>query len=167
MTPAPLDRTRSAPGRSVLRAVTIGLSLGSVALSAGCASQPVKATQPAADISTEVAAAFQQAVTAWNAGNLDAFVSVYDVSATFALADDYLLGRAAIRTFYGPNFERDAVRPQLVIERLDVEVLSRDAALVRGIYQNQLHGQTGRRGTTTLLFRRLPDGWRIIHDHSS
>jgi uncharacterized protein (TIGR02246 family) len=134
---------------------------------AGCASPPAKPVVPLADIPAQVAAEFQQSVAGWNAGSLETFLAIYAESATFALADGFLQGKSAIRDFYAANFKPGAARPHLTLERLDVEVLSPDAVLVRGIYQNSFNGQPGRRGTTTLVLRRLLDHWRIIHDHSS
>jgi uncharacterized protein (TIGR02246 family) len=136
-------------------------------LSGGCATPPPKRAYPVADIPSEVGAEFQASIDGWNAGNLDAFLAIYADSATFALADDYLQGRAAIREFYMHNFQPGAVRDQLTLERLDVEVLSPEAALVRGIYRNTRKGEVTRRGTTTLVLRRIMGRWQIVHDHSN
>jgi uncharacterized protein (TIGR02246 family) len=115
----------------------------------------------------EAAAEFQRSVAGWNAGNLDAFTSIYAETATFALPDGLLRGREAIREFYAPNFERGAPRQQLALEQLDIEVLAPDALLVRGIYINRVVGEVTRRGVTTLIMRQLLGQWRIIHDHSN
>jgi uncharacterized protein (TIGR02246 family) len=147
------------------RAVVVSLVL---ALLLGCATPPVRPLPVrVADLSTEVGAAFQNAVAAWNAGNLEGFLAIYSEAATFALADEYLQGRRAIGEFYAGNFQPGATRGELSMERLDVELLSPDTALVRGIYRNMQGGQVTRRGTTTLVMRKVMGVWRIIHDHSS
>src|ERR1041385_2777982 len=84
-----------------------------------------------------------------------------------ALPETFLQGRSAIREFYAPLFERGANRGTLLMEQLNVEVLSREVVLVQGIYRNTQGDETTRRGTTTLILRRTLGRWRIIHDHSS
>jgi len=133
----------------------------------GCATKQPSPRQPAANVPGEVAAELQRAALAWNAGNLEGFLSIYAEQATFALADSFLQGRDAIREFYMPIFQPGAVRDQLSFEKLEVEVLSPEAALVRGIYRNTQRGQVTRRGSTTLVLRRILDRWQIIHDHTN
>ncbi|MFO1496781.1 MAG: SgcJ/EcaC family oxidoreductase [Verrucomicrobiota bacterium] len=120
-----------------------------------------------AQIPAEVAAEFQKASTAWNSGNLGGFLAFYAENATFALADVFLQGRPAIRNFYAPNFAPGARRDELGFEKLDIEVLAPDAVLVRGIYANTQQGQVSRRGTTSLILRRIAGQWQIVHDHTN
>jgi len=133
----------------------------------GCKSQPQRHVVPVAQIPPEIAAEFQQSVEGWNAGNLAGFIAIYAESATLATPDGFVLGRAAIRDHYAPNFQPGATRVELSFERLDIEVISPDAAIVRGIYRNTENGQVIRRGPTTLLMRHVLGHWRIFHDHSS
>ncbi len=139
---------------------------------AGCRTQPTRrpnypVAPMSADVAAEVTTEFQQSVAYWNAGNLDGFLEIYAESATFALPESLLVGRRAIREFYAPNFAPRASRLELSFEQIDVAVLAPDAVLVRGIYRNRDNGQVVRRGTTTLIMRRVGGPWRIIHDHSS
>lgn len=147
--------------RPALAAVALAIVLS------GCATQPVQQAPPLANISAEVALECKRFVDSWNAGDLDAFVAVYATTATFALADTFLIGREAIRDFYRPNFESGAIRDELALEQLEVEVLSPDAVLVRGIYRSSQYGEVTRRGTTSLILRRVFGQWQIVHDHSS
>lgn len=136
---------------------------------AGCASAPKTPASPDPPpryIPAEVAAEFERSVAGWNSGRLDAFVSVYAENATFALKDSYLQGVAAIREYYAPQFRPFAARGTLVLEELNVEVLSPDLVLVRGVYRNTQGGEVNR-GTTTLVMRYFLGHWRIIHDHST
>lgn len=137
------------------------------ALLAGCATQSAQSALPLTNIPEEVAIECRTLVQAWNAGDFAAFMAVYAETATFTVADGFLVGRDAIRGFYSPNFEPGAVRDELTFEQLDVEVLAPDAALVRILYRNSRSGELVRRGTVTLVMRRIYGQWRIIHDHSS
>jgi uncharacterized protein (TIGR02246 family) len=133
----------------------------------GCASPPAPPPPPVRNLAAEVAAEFDKSVAGWNVGNLNAFLSIYADDATFAMADGYLHGRAAIHDYYAPLFARGATRDALEIEQLDVEVLSPDLVLVRGIYSNNRNHETTRRGTTSLILRYSLGHWRVIHDHST
>lgn len=151
-----------------MRLLMTVLSCAWVLLGAACATQQVRpAPAVTANIPTEVALEFQRSVAAWNAGNLNVFLEIYADSATFALPDRFLLGRDAIRDFYAPSFQPGLVRDELAVEQFDVEVLGPEAALVRGIFRNVRNGQVMRRGTTTLVLRKIIGQWRIIHDHSN
>ena len=55
---------------------------------------------------------------------------------------------------------------KLAFEDLSVDVLSPDAAAVRGEFVLVRGGKTDR-GRFTLIVRKLPAGWKIVHDHTS
>jgi ketosteroid isomerase-like protein len=60
----------------------------------------------------------------------------------------------------------EAAMGTLTFSDIDIMVLSKDTALVFGRWQ--LDKETGHpHGLYTLLFRKTPEGWRIVHDHSS
>ena len=56
---------------------------------------------------------------------------------------------------------------RLEFSDLDIQELAPDAAFVRGAWHlNMTDGKTPH-GLFTLIFRRFPDGWKIVHDHTS
>ncbi|MHC1765174.1 MAG: SgcJ/EcaC family oxidoreductase [Verrucomicrobiia bacterium] len=134
---------------------------------AGCATQSAQSALPGTNIPEEVAFECRRLVEAWNVGDFAGFISVYAETATFTLADGFLVGRQAIRDFYSPNFQPGAVRDELTFEQMDIEVLAPDAALARVLYRNSRNGEVVRRGTVSLVMRRIYGQWQIIHDHSS
>jgi beta-aspartyl-peptidase (threonine type) len=59
---------------------------------------------------------------------------------------------------------------KLDFAELNIQPLGREAALVRGAWHLTLaEGKTEKEphGRFTLIFRKFPEGWRIVHDHTS
>jgi ketosteroid isomerase-like protein len=50
---------------------------------------------------------------------------------------------------------------------LDIQELAPDAAFVRGAWHLNMTDGKAPHGLFTLIFRRFPDGWKIVHDHTS
>jgi ketosteroid isomerase-like protein len=46
-------------------------------------------------------------------------------------------------------------------------VLSQDAAFVRGAWKVTMPDAKAPHGLFTLVFRKFPGGWKIVHDHTS
>jgi ketosteroid isomerase-like protein len=46
-------------------------------------------------------------------------------------------------------------------------MLGSEAALVRARWRLKMSDGKESTGMTTVIFRKLPEGWRIVHDHSS
>ena len=56
---------------------------------------------------------------------------------------------------------------KLEFSELQVVTLAPDSAFVRGHWQLTMSDGKTPHGLFTLVFRKLPEGWRIIHDHTS
>jgi ketosteroid isomerase-like protein len=56
---------------------------------------------------------------------------------------------------------------QLEFSGLEIEPLGQDSILARGGWRLTMPDGTKPGGLFTLIFRRLPEGWRIVHDHTS
>ena len=54
----------------------------------------------------------------------------------------------------------------LTFLELEITLLSPDAAVVLGHWSLK-RGKDRPHGRFTLIFKRLPEGWRIVHDHTS
>jgi len=50
---------------------------------------------------------------------------------------------------------------------LDLSMLGTEAALTRGRWHLKMPDGKELSGMTSVIFRKLPEGWRIVHDHSS
>jgi beta-aspartyl-peptidase (threonine type) len=56
---------------------------------------------------------------------------------------------------------------KLEFSDLNVQELSPDAAFVRGAWKLTMPDKKTPHGLFTLVFRKFPEGWKIVHDHSS
>jgi ketosteroid isomerase-like protein len=102
---------------------------------------------------------------AWNPGDVDAFMKGYSDSPdlTFAGASGITRGFQPVLQHY-----RKSYPDQTAMGHLDFSqyLLGNDAALVLG--RGHLKRDSGEMGGIfTLVFQRFPDGWKIVHDHTS
>ena len=105
---------------------------------------------------------------AWNRGDIDGFMNGYARSAStvFVSEDTIRRGWETVRERYRKKYSDRAKMGTLAFSDLDITLLSPDAAVVLGRWSlkranDQPHGRF------TLIFKRLPEGWRIMHDHTS
>jgi ketosteroid isomerase-like protein len=56
---------------------------------------------------------------------------------------------------------------QLEFSELEIEPLGQDSILARGGWRLTMPDGTKPGGLFTLIFRRFPEGWKIVHDHTS
>jgi ketosteroid isomerase-like protein len=129
---------------------------------------------PAQDANTQIAAAVHDVLArqqdAWNRHDLDSFMSGYWNSPELT----FFSGANAI-SGWQPTLERYRKRYQseggemghLHFSDLQITPLASDAAFVRGAWRLTMSDGRTPHGLFTLIFRRLPDGWKIVHDHTS
>lgn len=107
-------------------------------------------------------------VAAWNHGDIPGFMEGYWKSdqTTFSGASGVTRGWQAVLDRYRKNYATRAAMGRLEFSDLEITPLGGDAALILGRWHlDRDSGPTG--GVFTLVARRLPEGWRIIHDHTS
>ena len=56
---------------------------------------------------------------------------------------------------------------KLEFSHLTIQPLGTDSAFVRGAWKLSMSDGTTPHGLFTLVFRKFPDGWKIVHDHTS
>jgi beta-aspartyl-peptidase (threonine type) len=108
-------------------------------------------------------------VVAWNKGDLDGFMKGYWESKdlTFFSGGTRTSGWQATLERYQKKYKADGKEMgQLTFTELDIDVLSADSAVVRGRWKVKMSKEEPS-GLFTLIFKRFPDGWRIVHDHTS
>ncbi len=112
----------------------------------------------------------QSQVEAWNRHDLEGFMAGYWNS----LALTYFSGATETQGWQ-PTLERyrkkyragDSEMGKLAMTDIQVELLGPASAFVRGRWQLTLSNGKQPHGLFTVIFREFPEGWRIIHDHSS
>ena len=106
--------------------------------------------------------------SAWNQGNVDAFLEGYwhSPDLTFSGSGGIARGWDGVLARYKKNYPDRATMGQLDFSGLEFHFLGKDAALVLGNWHlTRAQGDIG--GVFSLVWQRFPEGWRIIHDHTS
>jgi uncharacterized protein (TIGR02246 family) len=106
--------------------------------------------------------------SAWNRGDVDAFLVGYwhSPELTFSGSSGVARGWDAVLARYKKNYPDRAAMGQLDFSELEFRFLGPDAAFVLGRWHlKREKDEVG--GVFTLVWQRFPDGWKIIHDHTS
>jgi uncharacterized protein (TIGR02246 family) len=122
------------------------------------------------DASAAIRQVIVQQQSAWNSHDLVAFMSGYWTSPDltfFSGAHETKGWQAALeryqKAYQGPGHDMG----KLEFADLRIEMLSPDAAFVRGEFHLTMPDGKTPHGLFTLIFKKFPDGWKIVHDHSS
>jgi beta-aspartyl-peptidase (threonine type) len=139
----------------------------SIALvSAACQAARAKPASP-----DELVAVCRAQEAAWNAHDVDGFMA----KGYWDSADMNFLSGGSWTKGYRPTLERyrasyaakDKEMGTLSFSELDPQLLSDDSGFVRGKWRLEFASKPPTWGLFTLIFRRFPDGWRIVSDHTS
>ncbi|MDB5351113.1 MAG: repeat protein [Planctomycetota bacterium] len=141
------------------------ISLLLVAL--GTSFAPADADDPAIG---EIRAVLDRQVADWNRKDLDAFCEGYwnSPKLVFQSAGDRTEGWQAMRERYRKRYQGEGREMgTLAFLKLEIEPLGAASAFARGRWQLTLSDGKTVGGLFTLILRKRPEGWRIIHDHTS
>lgn len=111
----------------------------------------------------------KEQVEAWNKGDLDRFMGTYWDSdeLTFYSGGTVTKGRNAVAERYRKTYRAEGKEMgKLAFSDLDVQALGLDAAMARARWKLVTSKETFE-GLFTLILRKFPDGWKIVHDHTS
>ena len=147
-----------------LRAVTTARAVALALCATACRSAP-SAEAPA----QAFAAQLDRSAADWNRGDLDGFMADYarDSLTGFVSEGRVQRGYDWIREHYAPRFREGATRDRLRFEQVEARPLGPGYALVTARYVLSHGGATTSSGPFTLVMQRQPDGWKILHDHTS
>ena len=135
-----------------------------ILMAAFACAAPEQASTSVAEIQSVLTA--QQG--AWNRGDIDAFMNGYARSAStvFVSQDEVSRGWETVRDRYRVKYSDRTKMGTLSFSEIEVTMLSPDAAVVLGRWRlKRINDEP--HGRFTLIFKRLPEGWRIVHDHTS
>jgi ketosteroid isomerase-like protein len=126
------------------------------------------APEQTANALTEIRSVLQAQQDAWNRGDIDGFMNGYArlASTVFISEDTVRRGWQTVRDRYRKKYSNRAKMGTLMFSDLEITPLSSDSAVASGHWKlkrtnDQPHGRF------TLILKRLPEGWRIVHDHTS
>jgi ketosteroid isomerase-like protein len=155
------DRTQVSIAARLARAIAI---TACVLIATNVSAAPAQTTNAVAQIRSVLHA--QQA--AWNRGDIDGFMNGYARSAStvFISEDTVRRGWGTVRERYREKYSDRAKMGTLTFSEIETTLLSPDAAVVLGRWRLE-RAKDRPHGRFTLIFKRLPEGWRIVHDHTS
>ena len=126
------------------------------------------ASEQTANSAIEIRSVLQAQQDSWNRGDVDGFMNGYARSAStvFISEDTITRGWQTVRDRYKQKYSNRAKMGTLAFSDLKITLLSSDFAVASGRWRlkranDQPHGRF------TLILKRLPEGWRIVHDHTS
>lgn len=124
-------------------------------------------TEAAETPSQQIEKLLRTQVRDWNAGDIDRFMNVYWHSddLTFASGGTVTRGWEATNRRYKERYATKEEMGALDFSGLEFRSLGPAAMQVQGIWK--LRRDEPLEGRFTLIFRRFPTGWKIIHDHTS
>ena len=104
---------------------------------------------------------------AWNEGNIEGFMAQYWKSdkMTFQSEKTRLRGWDALLERYKKTYPEGNMGT-LEFSDLIIHVLSEDSAYVLGRWKLTAETWT-KEGLFTTILKKMADGWKIVHDHSS
>jgi beta-aspartyl-peptidase (threonine type) len=105
---------------------------------------------------------------AWNRGDLDRFLDGYWHSdrTVFAGGGNIHRGFDAMAARYRKTYDTREKMGTLTFAGLKFESIERERAIVTGLWELQRAADKPG-GVFTLILRKFPEGWRIVHDHTS
>jgi len=107
---------------------------------------------------------------AWNHHDLEAFMSGYwnSPELTFISNTNETSGWQPTLDRYRKSYQGEGHEMgKLEFSDLKIQPLGKDAAFVRGVWKLTMSDGKTPHGLFTLIFKKFPDGWKIIHDHTS
>ena len=103
----------------------------------------------------------------WNEKNIEGFMDAYWKSEnfTFQSGNNRLHGWEALLSRYKKSYTGENWG-ELDFTDIEVKVLTKNYAFVLGRWKLTFKDNV-KEGLFTIIFQRMSEGWKIIHDHSS
>jgi len=119
-------------------------------------------------IITEIEQVMTAQTAAWNRGDIDGFMEGYWKSEEmrFVSGNSVTMGWQGALDRYKRSYDTREKMGELTFEDPVIVVLDKNNAYVFGRF-TLVRKEDKPTGLFTLVFRRIKDGWRIIHDHTS
>lgn len=128
-----------------------------------CSSSPLDIPK----IEAQIQDILDQQKKTWDEEDLAGFMDFYwkSENLTFQSGGNRLLGWEALHSRYETTYSGEN-RGSLDFTDISINVLSEDVAYVLGRWNLAFKDST-QGGLFTIIFKQMPEGWMIIHDHTS
>lgn len=126
--------------------------------------------QSAGPAQLAISAVLDEQVAAWNRGDLEGYMAGYWNSPELTF-----FSGGTVTKGWQPTLERYRKRYQsgghemgkLDFTNLSIEMLGPESAVARGRWHLAMKNGQQPHGLFTVIFRKFPEAWKIVHDHSS
>jgi uncharacterized protein (TIGR02246 family) len=130
----------------------------------------VSSREDAAETQSEqqIRAVLEEQRAAWNRADVESFMKGYWHSAdlTFSGSGGVTRGWEPVLQRYREHYRDAHAMGHLDFTDIEIHALGPDAAFVLGRWHlKRATDELG--GVFTLVFQRFPEGWKIVHDHTS
>lgn len=122
------------------------------------------------DATSAIENVLRQQVEAWNRHDLEGFMAGYwnSPDLVFFSGAQKTSGWQATLERYRARYQSEGREMgKLEFSDLSVHPLGTDAAYVLGEFHLTMSDGKTPHGLFTLIFRKFPEGWKIVHDHTS
>ena len=116
----------------------------------------------------EIQSVLDNQTTAWNNGDIAGYMNGYWKSDSLIFTSGGNIRRGWNKTFekYTTTYNSKEKMGVLKFSELEYHLLSSDAVWVLGHWELTRNGDHPH-GVFSLVLKKFPDGWKIVHDHTS
>src|SRR2546430_9465675 len=120
------------------------------------------------DVAAEIQKVLRAQQDAWNRGQVEEFMNGYwrSEQTVFVSGDEVTRGWQKVLDRYKKRYSDRSKMGMLTFSDLEITPLSNDSAVVLGSWKLK-RASDKPHGRFTLIFHRFPEGWKIVHDHTS
>jgi ketosteroid isomerase-like protein len=154
--------------RKIFRSVSCFCALGALCFLTGIDMLRADSNGERSTDREAITAVLNAQQAAWNRGDVEAFLVGYwhSPELTFSGTSGVSRGWDGVLARYKKNYPDRSSMGQLDFSELEFRFLVPDGALVLGRWHlKREKDDIG--GVFSLVWQRFPDGWKIIHDHTS
>ena len=147
---------------SAMRAVVTALALAAALLASSCAEAPAENWRAG------VESVLASQAAAWNRGDVAGFMEGYWKSDSLLFTSGGRVRRGWKETFekYAASYDTRDRMGTLTFSDLEFHQPAPGAAWVFGRWEIE-RANDPQGGVFTLVLKKFPEGWRIVHDHTS
>lgn len=129
---------------------------------------PLIANAAASSDESQIRAVLDTQTAAWNRGDIDAFMKYYwrSEKTLFVGSNGVTRGWQAVLDRYHGNYPNRKAMGHLTFSNIEIQQDCPHVAVVIGEYHLQRE-KDNPSGVFTLNFRKFPNGWRIVVDHTT